>query len=89
LRGTAGPGVELLEYLAPRTGRRMPVDTLENDVWSWHITMQTNVDAADAAIRRGHYTYVSPGPVKLGDAGATGLLVRDPDGHAALLMQIR
>jgi len=87
LRGTAGPGVELLEYLAPRTGRRMPVDTLESDVWSWHITMKMDVDVADAAIRRGHYTYVSPGPVKLGDVGATGLLVRDPDGHAALLMQ--
>ena len=89
LRGSAGPGVELLEYLAPRTGRRMPVDTLENDVWSWHITMKTNVDVADAAIRRGHYDYVSPGPVRLGDEGATGLLVRDPDGHAALLMQSR
>jgi catechol 2,3-dioxygenase-like lactoylglutathione lyase family enzyme len=89
LRGSSGPGVELLEYLAPRTGRPMPVDTRENDVWSWHVTLKANVAAADAAIRRGHYSYVSPGPIMLGEAGATGLLVRDPDGHAALLMQGR
>ncbi|HET9445541.1 MAG TPA: VOC family protein, partial [Steroidobacteraceae bacterium] len=30
LRARSGPGVELLEYLAPRTGRPMPVDTLAN-----------------------------------------------------------
>jgi catechol 2,3-dioxygenase-like lactoylglutathione lyase family enzyme len=88
LRGTAGPGVELLEYLAPRTGRPMPVDTLASDLWSWHIDMRADIAAADLGIRQHHYTYVSPGPVRLGTGGAAiGLLVRDPDGHAALLMQ--
>jgi catechol 2,3-dioxygenase-like lactoylglutathione lyase family enzyme len=88
LRGAAGPGVELLEYLAPRTGRPMPVDTLASDLWSWHIDMQADVAAADQGIRLHHYAYVSPGPVRLGAGGREiGLLVRDPDGHAALLMQ--
>jgi catechol 2,3-dioxygenase-like lactoylglutathione lyase family enzyme len=88
LRGTAGPGVELLEYLAPRTGRPMPVDTLASDLWSWHINMQADIPAADQGIRQHHYSYVSPGPVKLGAGGKeVGLLVRDPDGHAALLLQ--
>jgi catechol 2,3-dioxygenase-like lactoylglutathione lyase family enzyme len=88
LRGTAGPGVELLEYLAPRTGRPMPVDTLASDLWSWHINMQADISSADQGIRQHHYAYVSPGPVKLGTNGSdTELLVRDPDGHAILLMQ--
>lgn len=88
LRGTAGPGVELLEYLAPRTGRPMPIDTLATDLWSWHINMQADIADADQGIRQHHYTYISPGPVKTGtSASATELFVRDPDGHAALLSQ--
>lgn len=40
LRGSAGPGVELLEYVAPRTGRPMPADTAANDLWHWFVTVQ-------------------------------------------------
>lgn len=39
LRATAGPGVELLEYLAPRDGRPMPDDTRPNDLWHWHVQL--------------------------------------------------
>ena len=84
LRAAHGPGVELLEYLAPRTGRPMPADTQSNDDWHWQVNVTAAVDAGDQAIRRGHYRYVSPGPVALGDA--TGLLVRDVDGHAVMLL---
>jgi len=81
-----GPGVELLEYLAPRTGRPMPIDTQSNDLWSWHIDMTGDVEAADGAIRAHHYGYVSPGPVNLGTSSPHySLLVRDPDGHATML----
>lgn len=83
LRAAHGPGVELLEYLAPRTGRPMLADTQSNDDWHWQVNVTAAVDAGDQAIRRGHYRYVSPGPVALGDA--TGLLVRDVDGHAVML----
>lgn len=86
LRAAAGPGVELLEYLAPRTGRPMPVDTRASDLWHWQINAGADVARADAAIRAGHYSYVSPGPVEYGTGGSRGLLVRDPDGHATLLM---
>lgn len=86
LRVGQGPGVELLEYLAPRTGRPMPIDTQSNDLWSWHIDMRADVAAADRAIRAHHDAYVSPGPVDLGAGrGGFSLLVRDPDGHATLL----
>lgn len=87
LRAAAGPGVELLEYLAPRTGRPMPVDTQASDLWHWQINARADVEAADARIRARHYRHVSPGLVDV-DAGRTrGLLVRDPTGHAALLSQ--
>ncbi|MBL8750186.1 MAG: VOC family protein [Planctomycetes bacterium] len=39
LRGAEGPGVELLEYLTPRTGRAMPADTAANDLWHWFVTV--------------------------------------------------
>jgi catechol 2,3-dioxygenase-like lactoylglutathione lyase family enzyme len=78
-----GPGVELLEYLAPRTGRPMPADTQSNDDWHWQVNVTAAIDAGDQAIRRGHFRYVSPGPVVLGDL--TGLLIRDVDGHAVML----
>ena len=86
LRAPRGPGVELLEYLAPRTGRPMPADTRANDLWSWRIDMNADVNGADRAIRAAHFDYVSPGVISMG-AGLPhpALQVRDPDGHAALL----
>jgi catechol 2,3-dioxygenase-like lactoylglutathione lyase family enzyme len=83
LRATRGPGVELLEYLAPRTGRPMPVDSKANDDWYWQVNTSASVAAADVAVRHGHYSYVSPGPQAV--EGDTQLIVRDPDGHAMLL----
>src|SRR5262250_856206 len=37
LRGASGPGIELLEYLAPRDGRPLPPDTLPDDLWYWQV----------------------------------------------------
>jgi catechol 2,3-dioxygenase-like lactoylglutathione lyase family enzyme len=39
LRGAGGPGVELLEYLAPRDGRPAPADTRPGDRWYWEIVV--------------------------------------------------
>jgi catechol 2,3-dioxygenase-like lactoylglutathione lyase family enzyme len=86
LRASSGPGVELLEYLAPRNGRPMPADTRANDLWSWHINLKADVDAADQAIRQRHFTFVSPGSVNITlGKPSTAVMVRDPDGHASLL----
>jgi catechol 2,3-dioxygenase-like lactoylglutathione lyase family enzyme len=85
LRAGSGPGVELLEYLAPRTGRATPVDTLATDLWHWQVNASADVGAADAAVRSGHYAYVSPGPVEIAATGHRSLMIRDPDGHALLL----
>jgi catechol 2,3-dioxygenase-like lactoylglutathione lyase family enzyme len=91
LRAAAGPGVELLEYLAPRTGRPAPPDTAANDGWHWQVNMLTgDVEAAAATARAAGYAWVSNGAVSLqGPAlGYTqGVLLRDPDGHASNLVK--
>ena len=90
LRADEGIGVELLDYLAPRTGRPMPIDTLASDLWHWQVAFERDdlVDV-DASVRSvsgqgGAPSFVSPGIVAL-DARASALMVRDPDGHAAVL----
>lgn len=90
LRAAHGPGIELLEYLTPRTGRAAPIDTAANDHWQWQVVLRSDdLQGAWQSIRTAQGTPVSPGPVALD--GALGvreaLLVRDPDGHADLLAQ--
>lgn len=84
LRASTGPGVELLEYLAPRDGRPAPLDLRANDLAHWQTTLVA--DAPAALLRAQHGGgLVSPDVVAV-DASATGfargLTIRDPDGHA-------
>jgi len=89
LRGTSGPGVELLEYLAPRDGRPMPADERANDLIHWQTTLFTgDLGGAAAALRGLHAAFVSPGAVALSDVRlgyGRALLARDPDGHVLQL----
>ncbi|MEE8303913.1 MAG: VOC family protein [Candidatus Tectomicrobia bacterium] len=91
LHAAQGPGIELLEYLAPRDGRPMPLDSRANDLWHWQTTLLTrDADAAANLIRAGKYVFVSPGVRTLpnDDLGYTkGVMVRDPDGHTMILSQ--
>ena len=86
LRAAAGPGIELLEYLAPRDGRDAPADLAANDVAHWETTLVTADLAATAhGLAAAHVAFVSPPAVPfagapLGFSAAT--MVRDPDGHA-------
>ncbi len=86
LRAAGGPGIELLEYLAPRDGRPTPTDLRANDLVHWQTTLATS-DAARAAkrLRPPAAAWVSPGAVELPASGAgfrRALTLRDPDGHA-------
>jgi len=89
LRGSQGPGVELLEYLAPRTGRRSPTDSQPNDLWYWEINFRVpEPGAIEDLLRKSHYPLISSRVTDLGDAALswrTGIVVRDPDGHASLI----
>ena len=89
LRAEQGPGIELLEYLAPRDGRPMPADLKSNDVAHWQTTLITGAPgrALDLITLR-LFALVSPDAVELptADLGLRrALLVRDPDGHGIRL----
>jgi catechol 2,3-dioxygenase-like lactoylglutathione lyase family enzyme len=88
LRAPEGPGVEFLEYLAPRGGRPIPPDTLASDDWYWQINLR--VDDADAiapSLDSDAGSLQSSGVTQTdGALGFTrGVIVRDADGHASLL----
>jgi len=90
LRAAEGPGVELLEYLAPRDGRPAPLDLRANDLAHWQTTLLTNAPARifDLLSLR-VFALVSPKLVTLPspDLGFNrGVLVRDADGHAMRLV---
>jgi catechol 2,3-dioxygenase-like lactoylglutathione lyase family enzyme len=91
LRGAAGPGIELLEYLTPRDGRPPPADLRANDLAHWQTVVRTGdvtalarraLDAGGAA--------VSPALVERTDPAyrlERARLIRDPDGHGLLIGQ--
>src|SRR5262249_16504963 len=89
LRASAGPGIELLEYVAPRNGKAFPPDEQANDV----LHRQTEVVTPDAAAAAqkfimSHAKFVSSGVVAESDGqlgSRKAFLVRDPDGHAILV----
>lgn len=91
LRAPAGPGIEFLEYLAPRDGRPYPEDAKSNDLIHW----QTRLAVADAesawkTLLSADANMISSGAI--GIPGSTpgfskALLARDPDGHAVQLVQ--
>jgi catechol 2,3-dioxygenase-like lactoylglutathione lyase family enzyme len=88
LRAPHGIGVELLEYLAPRDGRPFPLDTRASDLWHWQINAAT--EAVDGLADDKNLRLVSAGAVNLSDASlgfSAGLMARDPDGHALLLLE--
>jgi catechol 2,3-dioxygenase-like lactoylglutathione lyase family enzyme len=95
LRASRGPGVELLEYLAPRDGRPYPPDARPNDLVHWQTTLRVPAlgRASGAALAAGG-TLASRAPADLSPPAARpglgrALLVRDPDGHALLVVEPR
>jgi len=89
LRAASGPGIELLQYLAPGDGRPFPQDEHANDIVH-RQTIVVSQDAAAAAsqLQTSRVTFVSSGVVanQTGQLGFTkAFMVRDPDGHAVEL----
>jgi catechol 2,3-dioxygenase-like lactoylglutathione lyase family enzyme len=89
--GYGGPGIEFLEYLAPRDGRPAPGDERASDLFHWQTTLV--VSAADMFAQNllaGNFLFVSSGVVTIGDRRlgfSKGLLARDPDGHVMALIE--
>jgi catechol 2,3-dioxygenase-like lactoylglutathione lyase family enzyme len=85
LHAARGPDVELLEYVTPRDGRAMPIDTRTNDVWHWQVNFTADVDAIERDVRANHYRMISPGIVTEDGRKTIGIMIADPDGHTSLL----
>ena len=90
LRAAKGPGIEFLEYLAPRDGRPAPPDLRANDIAHWQTTLVTErLDPLLGLAREHRLTLVSPGSVdavSLPLGLRTGALTRDPDAHGIRLV---
>jgi catechol 2,3-dioxygenase-like lactoylglutathione lyase family enzyme len=91
LRAASGPGIEFLEYLAPRDGRPAPADARANDLIHWQTRLVTSdVPAIARLLLERRYRFVSSGVTSVPDGQlgfARGFLVRDPDGHVLQLVE--
>ena len=91
LKAPLGPGVELLDYLAPADGRPAPLDLKSNDVAHWHTTVVTRgINAVFDLAGRRLFALVSPQTVDIftADLGfRRGVLLRDGDGHGVRLVE--
>lgn len=91
LRATSGPGVELLQYLAPTDGRIAEREIKANDLLHWQTQMEVrHLDAFSDLLTETHVSMVSSGVLTFehSDLGFTkALLVKDPDGHEVELIE--
>ncbi|MEJ1962761.1 MAG: VOC family protein [Gammaproteobacteria bacterium] len=81
LRAANGPGIEFLEYLAPRGGRPIPADTRANDRWYWLINLRAPKPASVTAAASAGFTPTADGALGF----RNGVILKDPDGHASLV----
>ena len=91
LRAASGPGIEFLEYLAPRDGRPYPPEEKANDLIHWQTRfLGISADEAAQTLRNSRSAFVSTGAVELPDGKAgfrKAVTVRDPDGHAVQIVE--
>jgi len=93
LRAPSGPGIEFLEYLAPRDGRPIQHDARPTDLAHWQIALVTDdADGLHRALSGSACSAPSPAvdvPPERSLGFAKGFLLRDPDGHALQAVQIK
>ncbi len=86
-----GPGIEFLEYLAPRTGRKYPEGSLTNDLWNWETTLLVDdVKYVIESLRKNNIDFISSDIIRIPDSEtgySNAILVRDPDGHSILIVE--
>jgi catechol 2,3-dioxygenase-like lactoylglutathione lyase family enzyme len=84
-----GPGLEFLQYVTPSGGRPAPLGSRLNDLAATRMVLEVD-DLANLVekLQQKNVTFVSPDIVALSNSGySKGLVVKDPDGHAVLLVQ--
>jgi catechol 2,3-dioxygenase-like lactoylglutathione lyase family enzyme len=85
LRAQSGPGLELLEYVTPTTGRPYAKDSVASDQWQWVVNLRaTPITTLTTIENISDHDWVSNAPITL-DNSALGyrqaFMLRDPDGH--------
>jgi catechol 2,3-dioxygenase-like lactoylglutathione lyase family enzyme len=83
------PGLEFLQYLTPAGGRPAPLDQRPNDVAATRTVVAVDdLRALADKLQAANVVFISPRVVDLRGANwSEGLIVKDPDGHAVLLVQ--
>jgi catechol 2,3-dioxygenase-like lactoylglutathione lyase family enzyme len=91
VRAENGPGIEFLEYLAPRDGRPRPMDIGSNDLLHWQTKLVTRAATmVERSVLTNKFSLISSGVIALpnGEMSFTkSFLVRDPDGHVMQLIE--
>lgn len=91
LRADHGPGLELLEYLAPTNGRPYPSGARACDLTHWHTRLRVD-SALDAErlLRNDSDRWLSPGSIEVPErllGFERALRASDPDGHVLEFVQ--
>ncbi|MHC5672058.1 VOC family protein [Nostoc sp.] len=85
-----GVGIELLDYILPGKGRPIPSDWKSCDIAKVQIELVVNdIEQAVEILRQNGVQFVSSRIVQFTDSASpdrNGCLVKDPDGHAILLI---
>lgn len=88
LRAASGPGIELLEYLAPRDGRAIPSDLHANDLTHWETNLVASAPVGNLVGFLKTVNPISSGEqdVLRNKVKVREFMFRDPDGHAVTLI---
>jgi catechol 2,3-dioxygenase-like lactoylglutathione lyase family enzyme len=83
------PGLEFLQYVNPSGGRPSPIALRPNDLVLTRTVIQVDdLDGLVAKLHGGGVTFISPQVISVsGEPWSKALMVKDPDGHAVLLVE--
>ena len=84
-----GPGLEFLQYITPSGGRPAPTDTRPNDLVATRVVLEVDdLPGLVSKLQQHNVTFISPDVITVRDMPySKTLMVKDPDGHAVMLVQ--
>jgi catechol 2,3-dioxygenase-like lactoylglutathione lyase family enzyme len=91
MKGDAGIGFELLEYIAPSDGRDMPTDSRACDLWHYQtVILVTSLATLVEQLRSAPCQFISPGIIEMSSnelGFSKALAIKDLDGHVLHLIE--
>ncbi len=87
LQSSFGPKLELLQYIEPISGKRVPTNTKPNDVWSTFTQLSTvDIEHTYLKMIEARVFLISSSPVSIPNSSYKKVfLCRDPDGYFVLI----